>query len=104
MPGLTSSGSSLRPAMGRPRPTPDGDAAPSLAALARDDNAGMGFFDDLPPPEPAPPRRHQPWEPPEAELPGIVPIGTLLLARTDQVAVAVTGLSAFSAGDRKSTR
>jgi hypothetical protein len=58
----------------------------------------MGFFDDLPAPEPAPPRRHQPWEPPEAELPGIVPIDTLLLARTDQVAVAVTGLSAFSAG------
>ena len=60
--------------------------------------ARMGFFDDLPAPEPAPSRRHQPWEPPEAELPGIVPIGTLLLARTDQVAVAVTGLSAFSAG------
>jgi hypothetical protein len=53
--------------------------------------ADMGFFDDLPPPEPAPPRRHHPWEPPEAELPGIVPIDTLLLARTDQVAVAVTG-------------
>jgi hypothetical protein len=31
-------------------------------------------------------------------LPGIVPIDTLLLGRTDQVAVAVTGLSAFSAG------
>ena len=60
--------------------------------------AGMGFFDDSPPPGPAPPRRHHPWEPPEAELPGIVPIGTLLLARTDQLAVAVTGLSAFSAG------
>ena len=58
----------------------------------------MGFFDDLPAPEPAPSRRHHPWEPPEAELPGIVPIDTLLLARTDQVAVAVTGLSAFSAG------
>jgi hypothetical protein len=58
----------------------------------------MGFFDDLPAPEPAPPRRHHPWEPPEAELPGIVPIDILPLARTDQVAVAVTGLSAFSAG------
>ena len=31
-------------------------------------------------------------------IPGIVPIETLLLGRTDQVAVAVTGLSAFSAG------
>src|SRR5207247_10281056 len=60
--------------------------------------ARMGFFDDLLAPEPAPPRKHHPWEPPEAELPGIVPIDTLLLARTDQVAVAVTGLSAFSAG------
>jgi hypothetical protein len=58
----------------------------------------MGFFDDLPAREAAPPRRHHPWEPPEAEFPGIVPVDTLLLGRTDQVAVAVTGLSAFSAG------
>jgi hypothetical protein len=58
----------------------------------------MGFFDDLPAPEPAPPRGHHPWEPLEAEFPGIVPIDTLLLGRTGQVAVAVTGLSAFSAG------
>jgi hypothetical protein len=59
----------------------------------------MGFFDDLPAPAPAGPRRHHhPWEPPEAEFPGIVPIDTLVLGRTDQVAVAVTGLSAFSAG------
>ena len=58
----------------------------------------MGFFDDLPDPEPAPPRRHHPWEPPEAEFPGIVPVDSLVLGRTDQVAVAVTGLSAFSAG------
>jgi hypothetical protein len=47
---------------------------------------------------PAHPQRHHPWEPPEAEFPGIVPVDTLLLGRTDQVAVAVTGLSAFSAG------
>ena len=60
--------------------------------------AGMGFFDNLPPPGPMLLRRHHAWEPPEAELPGIVPIDTLPLARTDQVAVAVTGLSAFSAG------
>ena len=58
----------------------------------------MGFFDDLPAPEPAPSSRHHPWEPPEAEFPGIVAIDTLLLGRTDEVAVAVTGLSAFSAG------
>jgi hypothetical protein len=58
----------------------------------------MGFFDDLPVPEPTRPHRHHPWEPPEAEFPGIVPIDTLLLARTGEVAVAVTGLSAFSNG------
>jgi len=58
----------------------------------------MGFFDDLPAPEPAPSRSHHPWQPPEAEFPGIVPIDTLVLGRTDEVAVAITGLSAFSAG------
>ena len=58
----------------------------------------MGFFDDLPAPEPEAPRRHHPWQPPEADFPGIVPIDTLLLGQTDQVAVAVTGLSAFPAG------
>ena len=58
----------------------------------------MGFFDDWPPPEPTPPRRHHPWEPPEAEFPAIVRTDTLLLARTDQVAVALTGLSAYSTG------
>jgi hypothetical protein len=58
----------------------------------------MGFFDDLPAPEPERMHSHQPWEPPEAEIPGIVQIDTLLLARTDQVAVAVTGLSAYSTG------
>jgi hypothetical protein len=52
----------------------------------------MGFFDDLPTPEPKPPWRHHPWEPPEPELPGIVPIETVLLGLTDQVSVAVTGL------------
>jgi hypothetical protein len=74
-------------------------AAYSVAATRRPFQAGgMRFFDDLPAPEPAPPRRHHPWEPPEAELPGIVPIDTLLLGRTDQVAMAVTGLSACCAG------
>ncbi len=58
----------------------------------------MSFFDDLPATEPEPPRRHHPWEPPEAELPGIVRIDTLVLGRTDQLAVAVTGMSAFSNG------
>jgi hypothetical protein len=58
----------------------------------------MGFFDNVPAPEPAPPPRHHAWEPPDAELPGIVPIDTLMLARTDRVAVAVTGMSAFAEG------
>jgi hypothetical protein len=58
----------------------------------------MGFFDDLPVLEPRPPRRQHPWDPPDAEFPGNVPIDTLLLGRTEQVAVGVTGLSAFSGG------
>jgi hypothetical protein len=65
---------------------------------ARADNCHVGFFDELPAVAPTPPRRHRPWEPPEAELPGIVQTDTLLLARTDQVAVALTGLSAYSTG------
>jgi len=58
----------------------------------------MGFFDELPAAEPAPPRRHHPWDPPETDFPGIVPIDTLVLVRTADVAVAITGLSAFPAG------
>jgi hypothetical protein len=74
-------------------------AAYSLAATPRPVKAAvMGFFDDLPTAESAHPRKHHPWEPPEAEFPGIVPIDSILLGQTGQVAVAVTGLSAFSAG------
>jgi hypothetical protein len=62
------------------------------------DSGGMGFFDALPAAEPEPSAQHQPWEPPEAEVPGIVPIQTLVLGRTDRVAVAVTGMSAFAGG------
>ena len=58
----------------------------------------VGFFDELPAAEPEPPRPHHPWEPPEAEFPGVVPIDTLQLGRTGQVAVAITGISAFAAG------
>ena len=56
----------------------------------------MGFFDELPAPEPEPVHRHHPWDPPEAEFPGIVAMDTLVLARTEEVAVAVTGISAYS--------
>ena len=58
----------------------------------------MGFFDDLPADEPEPPRRHHPWEPPEAEFAGVVPAGALLLGRTEQAATAITALTAFSNG------
>ena len=60
--------------------------------------AGMGFFDDAPAPEPEPLRPHHPWDLPEAEFPGVVPLNTIVLGQTEQAAVAVTGLSAYSAG------
>lgn len=59
--------------------------------------AGMSFFDDMPAPEPEP-RIHQPWDPPDAELPGNVPVDTLPLGRADRAAVAVTAISAYPAG------
>lgn len=59
----------------------------------------MAFFDELPAPEPEPPRPpHQPWDLPEAEFPGVVPGSTLLLGRSDQAAVAITGILAYSTG------
>ena len=60
--------------------------------------AVMSFFDDVQPGEPEPPREYHPWDPPEAEFPGAVPFSTLILGRTERAAVAVTGLSAYSAG------
>ena len=39
----------------------------------------MGFFDGLPVSEPMPLRRQHPWEPPDAEFPGNVPMDTLPL-------------------------
>lgn len=60
----------------------------------------MGFFDRLPPqpPEPEVPVRPQPaWMKPEAELPGSV-AAELVLAHTDNAAVAVNGLRAFRSG------
>jgi hypothetical protein len=41
---------------------------------------------------------HHPWDPPEAEFPGVVPAGPLMLGRTERAAVAITGISAYSAG------
>jgi len=57
----------------------------------------MSFFDDLPAAEPEP-RVHHPWDPPVAEFPAAVPSGPLMLGRTGRAAVAVTGISAYSAG------
>jgi hypothetical protein len=58
----------------------------------------MSFFDDVLAPEPEPPRPHHPWDPPEAEFPGVVQANTLLLGRAERAAVAVTGMSAYSTG------
>jgi hypothetical protein len=44
------------------------------------------------------PRAPRPWDPPQTEFPGIVPINTLLFARSEQAAVAITGISAHSNG------
>jgi hypothetical protein len=58
----------------------------------------MSFFDDVPPAEPDRPGLHHPWDPPEAEFPGTVSFRTLVLARDERAAVAITGLSAYPAG------
>lgn len=61
----------------------------------------MGFFDSLPPmpaPEPEPPSPPRPaWMKPEAALAGVV-AEEFLLARTDDAAVAITGLLAYPTG------
>src|SRR3984957_16188572 len=59
---------------------------------------GMSFFDGVPSAEPVPPWSQRPWDPPEAGFPGVVPFSTLVLARTERAAVAITGLSAYAAG------
>jgi hypothetical protein len=38
------------------------------------------------------------WDPPQTELPGIVPIDTLAFDRSEQTAIAITGISAYSNG------
>jgi hypothetical protein len=46
----------------------------------------------------SPARAPCPWDPPETELPGIVPINTLQFDRSGQAAVAITGISAYTSG------
>ena len=40
----------------------------------------------------------RPWDPPETEFPAIVPISTLQFDRSEQTAIAITGMSAYSNG------
>jgi hypothetical protein len=59
----------------------------------------MGLFRNSPPPRPRLQRRvPRPWDPPETEFPAVVPIDTLPFARSEQAAVAIIGLSAYSQG------
>ena len=66
-------------------------------ARRRATRAYMSFFDDMPTEEPEP-RVHHPWDPPETEFPAVVPSGPLMLRRAERAAVAITGISAYSAG------
>jgi hypothetical protein len=56
------------------------------------------FFRKSPAPEPAPGRVHHPWNPPQAEFPGLVPIDTLHFDRSEQAAVAIIGIAAYARG------
>ena len=60
----------------------------------------MRLFGKSPDPEPVPARLrvHHPWNLPEAELPTIVPIGTLRFEQSEQAAMAITGLLAYGHG------
>ena len=72
-----------------------------LRDAARTGKAGaMRLFGKSPKPGPVPARLrvHHPWNPPEAEIPAIVPIDTLRFEQSDQAAVAITGLLAYSQG------
>jgi hypothetical protein len=65
------------------------------------DLAGAGavrFFRKSPVPGPAPRRVHHPWNPPEAELPGIAAIDTLYFDRSEQAAVAIIAIAAYARG------
>jgi hypothetical protein len=40
----------------------------------------------------------RPWDPPQTEFPGIVQINTMQFDRSEQAAIAITGMSAYSNG------
>ena len=56
------------------------------------------FFRKSPALRLSPRRVHHPWNPPEAELPGIVPVDTLHFDRSEQAAVAIIGIVAYARG------
>ncbi|MGH3195192.1 MAG: hypothetical protein ACRDNT_04510 [Streptosporangiaceae bacterium] len=58
----------------------------------------MRFF-PKPPPVPKLARRApRPWDQPETEFPGIVPLDSLQFDRSERAAIAITGISAYSTG------
>lgn len=40
----------------------------------------------------------RPWDPPQTQFPGIVPISTLLFDQSDRAAIAITSMSAYTNG------
>ncbi|MGI8452199.1 MAG: hypothetical protein ACR2MP_34445 [Streptosporangiaceae bacterium] len=67
-----------------------------------DESDAMRLFRKAPGLEPG---RHRlqhrvphPWDPPEKEFPGIVPIGSLLFGRSEHGAIAITGISVYTSG------
>jgi hypothetical protein len=59
----------------------------------------MRLFHRKPPPRPALRRRvPRPWDPPQTQFPGIVPINVLQLGQSGRAAIAITGISAYSNG------
>jgi hypothetical protein len=59
----------------------------------------MRLFRKSPPPRPRLQQRlPRPWDPPQTEFPAIAPINTLQFDRSEQAAIAITGISAYSNG------
>ena len=59
----------------------------------------MGLFRKSPPSRLALQRRvPRRWDPPETEFPAIAPISTLQFDQSEQTAIAITGMSAYSNG------
>jgi hypothetical protein len=59
----------------------------------------MALFRKSPPQRPKLQRRvPRPWDPPETEFPALVPISTLQFDRSEQTAIAITGVWAYSNG------